>query len=404
MLSKSYIDELTKVAKRHRLTLDEMLNIFLSNGPSSDDGVPETRNLKVEGDKGTLEVKNEKMNSWVIVPLVKEDNQWKLAIDEATRKPSEINGILLSTPTLAQSHIRPQHWVILQPCLVRRPELRLATMDDFVNKKVLDEAAKKRGKSFHPYYMVKDFNGNHKEDFAVALIDDSKYQANFAVAIFNGPFNAKRSNTPTFFRGGVDMSEGCFFFGFGNPLVKSLGFGPCAGNGNFSYLEPAGKGYTLKSSLDALGNEEADSAQTGQLSEPAAPNTAQTTESPVNVRLRLVTQRATPNYSPLSEIEVTLVAGEQSFKKKTDAMGFVTFSRVPCGGEIVITSSEFVLQNGKTWQLSRSLRCGRSEIDLGMFSDLKGGLVPDGARTHILDPGKDGQTKLTKRDDPTSPF
>jgi len=241
---------------------------------------------------------------------------------------------------------------------------------------VLDEETKKKGKSFHPYYIVQDFNGNRKQDFAVALIDENKYQANFAVAIFNGPFNTKRSNTPTFFRGSVDMSEGCFFFGFGNLLVKSLGFGPCAGNDNFSYLEPAGKGYTLKSSLDALESEEADSAQTGQLSEQPAPNTPQTTESTVNVRLRLVTQRATPNYSPLSEIEVTLVAGEQSFKKKTDAMGFVTFSRVTCGGEIVITSSELVLQNGKTWQLSRSLRCGRSEIDLGNVFGFEGRTSP----------------------------
>jgi len=102
-LSNSYIDELTTVANRHSLTLDNMLNIFLSNGPSSEEAVPETRNEKVEGDKATLEVKNEKMNSWVRVPLVKEDNQWKLAIDQATRKPSEIDGILLSTPTLAQS-------------------------------------------------------------------------------------------------------------------------------------------------------------------------------------------------------------------------------------------------------------------------------------------------------------
>ncbi|MGH9970162.1 MAG: hypothetical protein ACREBG_20535 [Pyrinomonadaceae bacterium] len=377
-LSKSYVDELTAVAIRHSLTLDDMLNIFLSNGPSSEDAVPETRNEKVEGDKATLEAKNEKMNSWVRVPLVKEDNQWKLAIDQATRKPSEINGILLSTPTLAQSHIRPQHWVILQPWLAKRAEFRLATTEDFVNQKVLDEATKKRGKNFHPYYIVQDFNGNHQQDFAVALIDESKYQANFAVAIFNGPFNTKKSYTPTYFQGGLDMSEGCFFFGFGDPLVKSLGFGPCAGNDNFSYLEPAGKGYTLKSSLDALAGE-AEPGQAGQVSEQASPNTAQITEATVNVRLRLVTQRAMLDYLPLSEIEVTLTAGDHNFKKRTDDTGFVTFDRVPCGA-IVITSSEFVLQNGKKWQLSRSLRCGESEVDLGMFSDLKGEQVPDGAR------------------------
>lgn len=373
-LSKSYIDELTKVANQNNLTLDEMLNIFLSNGPSSEAAVPETRNEKVEGDKATLEVKNEKMNSWVRVPLVKEDNQWKLAIDEATRKPSEINGILLSTPTLAQSYIRLQHWIILQGWLAKSVEFHLATADDFVNQRVLDEAKKKRGKSFHPYYIVQDFNGDHKEDFAVALIDESKYQTNFAVAIFNGPFNIKRSYTPTFFQGGIDMSERCFFFGFGDPPVRSLGFGPCAGNDNFSYLEPAGNGYTLRSSLDALGTG-AEPSQTGQLSEQASPNTAQITESTVNVRLRLVTQRATPDYLPLSEIEVTLIAGEQKFKKKTDATGLVTFDRVRCGA-IVITSSEFVLQNRKTWQLSRPLPCGESEVDLGMFSDLKGEQVP----------------------------
>jgi hypothetical protein len=41
---------------------------------------PETRNEKIEGDKATLEIKDDKMDKWDTVPFVREDGQWKIAI------------------------------------------------------------------------------------------------------------------------------------------------------------------------------------------------------------------------------------------------------------------------------------------------------------------------------------
>lgn len=89
--------------------------------------------------------------------------------------------------------------------------------------------------------------------------------------------------------------------------------------------------------------------------------------------------------------------GSPKFKKRTDATGFVTFDRVPCGA-IVITSSEFVLQNGKKWQLSRSLQCGESAVDLGIFSDSKGKQLLDGTRIRFESPP--GPDELIKCDIP----
>lgn len=43
---------------------------------------PATRNEKVDGDRATLEVRNEAEGRWDLVAFVKEDGAWKIALDQ----------------------------------------------------------------------------------------------------------------------------------------------------------------------------------------------------------------------------------------------------------------------------------------------------------------------------------
>ena len=41
--------------------------------------LPESRNEKIDGDKATLEIKNDKKGTWDTIKFVKEDEQWKIS-------------------------------------------------------------------------------------------------------------------------------------------------------------------------------------------------------------------------------------------------------------------------------------------------------------------------------------
>lgn len=47
--------------------------------------IPEVRNEKIEGDRATIEVKNE-MGAYNKIPLVKENGEWKIALDELSKE------------------------------------------------------------------------------------------------------------------------------------------------------------------------------------------------------------------------------------------------------------------------------------------------------------------------------
>lgn len=83
-LSKGTLEMLEGFAKAQGKTLDESLKSGLANDTSSDK-MPESRNEKIEGDKATLEVKNDKTGTWETVPFVKEDGMWKIAFDQMFR-------------------------------------------------------------------------------------------------------------------------------------------------------------------------------------------------------------------------------------------------------------------------------------------------------------------------------
>ncbi|HEX8709712.1 MAG TPA: hypothetical protein VF723_15840 [Pyrinomonadaceae bacterium] len=78
-LSKGSLTMLEGFAKMQNKTLDEALKQpSNSNMPANF----ESRNEKITGDTATLEVKDEK-GAWEAIPFVKEDGQWKIALDKA---------------------------------------------------------------------------------------------------------------------------------------------------------------------------------------------------------------------------------------------------------------------------------------------------------------------------------
>ena len=79
-LSKGTLDMFDKLAKEQNKTTDEMLKDVDKDDKS--EKMPETRNEKITGDTATLEVKNEKTNKWDSLPFVKENGEWKIALDK----------------------------------------------------------------------------------------------------------------------------------------------------------------------------------------------------------------------------------------------------------------------------------------------------------------------------------
>ncbi|MBV9956968.1 MAG: DUF4878 domain-containing protein, partial [Acidobacteria bacterium] len=76
-MSKKSLSAMEKAAAKDNKTVDESLKEMIKDAPANQ---PEMRNEKIEGDKATLEMKDEKMDKWDTVPFVREDGQWKIAI------------------------------------------------------------------------------------------------------------------------------------------------------------------------------------------------------------------------------------------------------------------------------------------------------------------------------------
>ncbi len=141
------------------------------------------------------------------------------------------------------SHLQPQHREAVEQWLAsRKLALRVATVADCSNKEGLAITRKERGKGYHPYYAVGDFNGDRREDFAIALVNKSKRKNKFAVAIFNG--RVSKDSVPAFFEEGWDLSDGGLFDGGGGVMA-----GPFESD-NCVILRPRGKRYVVKDCLE----------------------------------------------------------------------------------------------------------------------------------------------------------
>ena len=82
-MSKGSLDMMEKFAKMQNKSLDEALKEPDKSNPPT---TFESQNEKINGDTATLEVKDEKGN-WETIPFVKEDGQWKIALDKAMGGP-----------------------------------------------------------------------------------------------------------------------------------------------------------------------------------------------------------------------------------------------------------------------------------------------------------------------------
>lgn len=145
------------------------------------------------------------------------------------------------------SNLRPQHEEVVEQWLkssARLAKLRVATVADCLNKSGLAVTRKERGRNYHPYYAVGDFNRDGREDFAVAFVNDRKRQRKFSFAIFNGPFG--KSSVPAYIDENVDLSVmGFFYGGRGSDLLL--------GEFESDYcviLKPRGKSYRGKPCLE----------------------------------------------------------------------------------------------------------------------------------------------------------
>ena len=85
-LSKGSMAMLEKGAKEQNKTVDKALSEGLESPGGKTDKMPEYRNEKIDGDNATLEVQNEESKKWDKVYFVKEDGEWKLALDKTVEE------------------------------------------------------------------------------------------------------------------------------------------------------------------------------------------------------------------------------------------------------------------------------------------------------------------------------
>ena len=77
-LSKNSLSLLEQTAKEQNTTVDELLK---KNNGTPIKEMPETRNEKIEGDTATVEVKDKTSGKYETIPFVKEEGEWKIALD-----------------------------------------------------------------------------------------------------------------------------------------------------------------------------------------------------------------------------------------------------------------------------------------------------------------------------------
>ncbi len=82
LFSKSTLNGMEEAAAKKKTTVEAIIKEGLEEiSKDVPDETPKTRNEKIEGDKATLEFRDEKKDKWELVRLVREDGQWKLAFN-----------------------------------------------------------------------------------------------------------------------------------------------------------------------------------------------------------------------------------------------------------------------------------------------------------------------------------
>ncbi len=81
-LSKGSLEMLEKGAKEQKKTLDASLKEGFDDPTFKAPNMPETRNEKIDGNTATLEIQNDQTKKWDTMYFVKEDGDWKVALDK----------------------------------------------------------------------------------------------------------------------------------------------------------------------------------------------------------------------------------------------------------------------------------------------------------------------------------
>jgi hypothetical protein len=78
VMPKKTLEQMETVAKAQNKSLDDMMKQMLSTSEAKLPKSAESKDEKIDGDKATLQVKNEK-DEWETVNFVKEEDGWKLS-------------------------------------------------------------------------------------------------------------------------------------------------------------------------------------------------------------------------------------------------------------------------------------------------------------------------------------
>ena len=137
---------------------------------------------------------------------------------------------LFSVPAWSGHTLTETQEKALQSWLARHPNYRAAIdadcheCSDEINETKAGTDGWEPVPDYRPYIATGDFNGDGTVDFAVVLIDRSKRDRNFSVAVFNGPYQG-RVQSPAFLKSGFSLRHGGLFFGPPRPKPYRLVIG-----------------------------------------------------------------------------------------------------------------------------------------------------------------------------------
>lgn len=78
VMPKKVMEEMEKAAKSQNKSLDDVLKQMMAASDSKLPKAAESKDEKIDGDKATLQIKNEK-DEWETVNFVKEEDGWKIS-------------------------------------------------------------------------------------------------------------------------------------------------------------------------------------------------------------------------------------------------------------------------------------------------------------------------------------
>ena len=154
----------------------------------------------------------------------------------------------VSTPS--GQTLKQQEQKVLEGWLSRHTEYRIAKDEDCECAEDIKQMRAGSGgvwkavPDYHPYLATGDFNGDGIEDFAVAVVERSKKQSNFALLVFNGPFESA-TVSPAFMKTGLDLMYRGLFYGPPRPKPYRLVVGRFESDTE-SVLVPQGRVYRLE--------------------------------------------------------------------------------------------------------------------------------------------------------------